>query len=57
MNLSVLHGAKEIHMFRVICPEATYYFNDLQDAVICQCDFGGILQYRKNDTWKDVESE
>ena len=56
MNLTTLHGVKEMRMFRVICSEATYYFNDLQDAVICQCDFGGILQYRKGDCWKEVES-
>ena len=41
--------------FRVICPEATYYFNDLQSAVIASTDVGGILQYLKDDKWFDVE--
>lgn len=41
--------------FRVICPEVTYYFNDLQSAVIASTDIGGILQYFKDDKWFDVE--
>ena len=41
--------------FRVICPEVTYYFLDLQSAVAAYTDVGGILQYLKNDKWFDVE--
>ncbi len=41
--------------FRVICPEVTYYFLDLQSAVSTYSDIGGILQYLKNDKWLDVE--
>jgi len=42
--------------FRVICPEVTYYFLDLQSAVIAYTDNkDSILQYLKDDKWLDVE--
>lgn len=41
--------------FRIICPEVTYYFLDLQSAVSVHTDLGGILQYLKNNEWLDVE--
>ena len=42
--------------FRVICLEATYYFLDLQSAVIAYTDNkDSILQYLKDDKWCDVE--